>query len=191
MGIFIKNGILHTLKFHLHTLSCDFWLNLCLVQDCSNSIANALELLQSCTKQSIVSQFKWCVFLILSLWSVSDHLCIQTQWPTSVQHVGFTSVKPDRHTGGQTGSHAQIHTFQTVPAAGTSYWTINLSSTQKHVAHKLPTRTWIHNPDSSFQPQCRLWNQCWPKGPSMSLFIQVCANWLVQVKIKHYWSHYW
>ena len=29
MGIFIKNGILHTLKFHLHTLSCHFWLNLC------------------------------------------------------------------------------------------------------------------------------------------------------------------
>ena len=28
MGIFIKSGILHTLKFHLHTLSCDFWLNL-------------------------------------------------------------------------------------------------------------------------------------------------------------------
>ena len=29
MGIFIKSGILHTLKFHLHTLSCHFWLNLC------------------------------------------------------------------------------------------------------------------------------------------------------------------
>ena len=28
MGIFIKSGILHTLKFHLHTLSCHFWLNL-------------------------------------------------------------------------------------------------------------------------------------------------------------------
>ena len=28
MGIFIKIGILHTLKFHLHTLSCHFWLNL-------------------------------------------------------------------------------------------------------------------------------------------------------------------
>ena len=27
---FIKSGILHTLKFHLHTLSCHFWLNLCL-----------------------------------------------------------------------------------------------------------------------------------------------------------------
>ena len=32
MGIFIKSGILHTLKFHLHTLSCYFWLNLCLCQ---------------------------------------------------------------------------------------------------------------------------------------------------------------
>ena len=30
MGIFIKIGILHTLKFHLHTLTCHFWLNLCL-----------------------------------------------------------------------------------------------------------------------------------------------------------------
>ena len=30
MGIFIKSGILHTLKFHLHTLRCHFWLNLCL-----------------------------------------------------------------------------------------------------------------------------------------------------------------
>ena len=29
MGIFIKSGILHTLKFDLHTLSCHFWLNLC------------------------------------------------------------------------------------------------------------------------------------------------------------------
>ena len=29
MGIFIKIGILHTLKCCLHTLSCDFWLNLC------------------------------------------------------------------------------------------------------------------------------------------------------------------
>ena len=29
MGIFIKSGILHTLKFHLHTLSRHFWLNLC------------------------------------------------------------------------------------------------------------------------------------------------------------------
>ena len=29
MGIFIKSGILHTLNFHLHTLSCHFWLNLC------------------------------------------------------------------------------------------------------------------------------------------------------------------
>ena len=29
MGIFIKSGILHILKFHLHTLSCLFWLNLC------------------------------------------------------------------------------------------------------------------------------------------------------------------
>ena len=29
MWIFFKNGILHTLKFHLHTLSCHFWLNLC------------------------------------------------------------------------------------------------------------------------------------------------------------------
>ena len=28
MGIFIKSGILHTLKFHLHTLSCHFWLKL-------------------------------------------------------------------------------------------------------------------------------------------------------------------
>ena len=28
MGIFIKIGILHTLKFHLHTLSSHFWLNL-------------------------------------------------------------------------------------------------------------------------------------------------------------------
>ena len=28
MGIFIKSGILRTLKFHLHTLSCHFWLNL-------------------------------------------------------------------------------------------------------------------------------------------------------------------
>ena len=28
MGIFIKIGILHTLKFHLHTLGCHFWLNL-------------------------------------------------------------------------------------------------------------------------------------------------------------------
>ena len=28
MGIFIKSGILHTLKFHLHTMSCHFWLNL-------------------------------------------------------------------------------------------------------------------------------------------------------------------
>ena len=28
MGIFIKSGILHTLKFHLHTLNCHFWLNL-------------------------------------------------------------------------------------------------------------------------------------------------------------------
>ena len=30
MGNFIKGGILHTLKFHLHTLSCHFWLNLCI-----------------------------------------------------------------------------------------------------------------------------------------------------------------
>ena len=29
MGIFIKSCILHALKFHLHTLSCHFWLNLC------------------------------------------------------------------------------------------------------------------------------------------------------------------
>ena len=29
MGNFIKKGILHTLKFCLHTLSCHFWLNLC------------------------------------------------------------------------------------------------------------------------------------------------------------------
>ena len=29
MGIFMKSGILHTLKFDLHTLSCHFWLNLC------------------------------------------------------------------------------------------------------------------------------------------------------------------
>ena len=28
MGNFIKGGILHTLKFHLHILSCHFWLNL-------------------------------------------------------------------------------------------------------------------------------------------------------------------
>ena len=28
-SIFIKSGILHTLKFHLHTPSCHFWLNLC------------------------------------------------------------------------------------------------------------------------------------------------------------------
>ena len=28
MGIFFKSVILHTLKFHLHTLSCQFWLNL-------------------------------------------------------------------------------------------------------------------------------------------------------------------
>ena len=28
MGIFFKSGILHTLKFHLHTLGCHFWLNL-------------------------------------------------------------------------------------------------------------------------------------------------------------------
>ena len=28
MGIVIKSGILHTLKLHLHTLSCHFWLNL-------------------------------------------------------------------------------------------------------------------------------------------------------------------
>ena len=28
MGIFIKSGILHTLKCHLHTLSCHLWLNL-------------------------------------------------------------------------------------------------------------------------------------------------------------------
>ena len=31
MGIFIKIGILHTLKFHLHTPSSHFWLNLCTV----------------------------------------------------------------------------------------------------------------------------------------------------------------
>ena len=29
MGIFFKSVILHTPKFHLHTLSCHFWLNLC------------------------------------------------------------------------------------------------------------------------------------------------------------------
>ena len=28
MEIFVKRGILHTLMFHLHTLSCYFWLNL-------------------------------------------------------------------------------------------------------------------------------------------------------------------
>ena len=30
-----------------------------LVQDCGNSIANALELLQSCTKPSILDPFQW------------------------------------------------------------------------------------------------------------------------------------
>ena len=29
MGNSIKKGILHTLKFFLHTMSCRFWLNLC------------------------------------------------------------------------------------------------------------------------------------------------------------------
>ena len=34
MGIFIKSGILPPLKFHLHTLSCHFWLNLWLSTIC-------------------------------------------------------------------------------------------------------------------------------------------------------------
>ena len=33
MGIFINSGILHTIKFYLLTLSCDFWLNLYLTED--------------------------------------------------------------------------------------------------------------------------------------------------------------
>ena len=46
-----------------------------LVQDCSNSIANALELLQSCTKPSM-----W--FLMCVCWSVRDltWLCICSVW---------------------------------------------------------------------------------------------------------------
>ena len=39
MGIFIKSGIFfHTLKFHLHTLSCHFWLNLCTASMFTNAV---------------------------------------------------------------------------------------------------------------------------------------------------------
>ena len=48
-----------------------------LVQDCSNSIANALELLQSCTKPSICDTILW--YCLLSYWLLFVE--INSAWP--------------------------------------------------------------------------------------------------------------
>ena len=56
-----------------------------LVQDCSNSIANALELLQSCTKPSIWHKWGWVC------WGKSVHVlvdCNQIPWTAVVETRG-------------------------------------------------------------------------------------------------------
>ena len=59
-----------------------------LVQGCCNSIADTLELLQSCTKPSICLQIlPWCTMVylghvaFLSYWLMQGALCVVTSWP--------------------------------------------------------------------------------------------------------------
>ena len=59
-----------------------------LVQDCSNSIANALELLQSCTKPSIYALVSWVIFVQVMACNKVDPLWGQaTTWYNAYRQV--------------------------------------------------------------------------------------------------------
>ena len=66
MGIFIKSVILHTLKFQMHSLSCHFWLNLCLNQCWLRSMTP-----YGITRPHWVNSLKF-LYLILQTISVND-----------------------------------------------------------------------------------------------------------------------
>ena len=70
MGNAIKKCILHTLKFCLHTLSCHFWLNLCVGVNSFWS-SDAIDLGQHWLKCSV--EFTWEQFHKKCSWTAYPH----------------------------------------------------------------------------------------------------------------------
>ena len=69
-----------------------------LVQDCSNSIANALELLQSCTKPSICFYPRpfWPTGIVIACVCVCVYLCVCRRLPVrAITHHTFQLESPD------------------------------------------------------------------------------------------------
>ena len=85
----LQNQVTRQPQFHIDDL----------VQGCSNSIANALELLQSCTNPSIyslhLSVFYWCLVLISGYFSIS--------------FISFSTLRPR-----QNGSHFPDNIFKCI-----------------------------------------------------------------------------
>ena len=68
-----------------------------LMQHCSNSIANALGLLQSCTKPSVWAQNKWLenrVYNIWDYWHYNGHPFKFTETPIGCQHQVLNTLRP-------------------------------------------------------------------------------------------------
>ena len=77
-----------TSSFWIQEVKFNQAINWWLVQDCSNSIANTLELLQSCTKPSILTLHicNYCCFILMITWLYITQYWCRAQNVSRVHH---------------------------------------------------------------------------------------------------------